>query len=376
MKTKNIFILSAASLVLVACGGAQSSDLDKLKEEKQELKAKMDELDAKIQAADTSTIAVFPMVEISKVVNKDFSHKISVQGTIETDQDALLNAEMGGTITRISAKEGDIVRKGQTLVTLDASMVSSNINEVQTQLEFAEYMLEKQKELKDRGVGSEFDYKQAKSQVDALKSKLKTLGTQRGKSTITAPFSGVIDQVFAKQGEMASPQMPLLRIVNNDKVKITADISESHYSSIQVGTPITVYVPTLKDTFSMNVSTVGKYINPTNRTFRIQAELKNNKILLPNMLAELNLTDENIKNATVVPSSAVLKNQSNEDYIYIAKPENDKYVVHEVLVRVLTKYQGESVIEPKSGELKEGDLVVSKGARGISDLDVVKSKKK
>lgn len=376
MNTKNIFILSAASLALWSCGAAESTDLDKLKKEKQELKMKMDELDAKIQAADTTAVSVFPMVEISKVQTKDFSHKISVQGTIETDQDALLNAEMGGTIARISAKEGDVVRKGQTLVTLDASMVSSNINEVRTQLEFAQYMLEKQKELQERGVGSEFDYKQAKSQVDALESKLKTLGTQRGKSTITAPFSGVIDQVFAKQGEMASPQMPLLRIVNNDNVKITADISESHYSSIKVGTPISVYVPTLKDTIAMNVSTVGKYINPTNRTFRIQAELKKNKVLLPNMLAELNLTDESIKNATVVPSSSVLKNQSNEDYIYIAKSENENYIVHEIPVRVITKYQGESVIEPKTGEIKEGDMVVSKGARGISDLDVVKSKAK
>lgn len=321
---------------------------------------------------EVETIPSYPLVDLSRVEIKDFSHEISVQGTIETDKDALLNAEMGGTISRISVKEGDKVRKGQTLVSIDAAMVSSSINEVNTQLEFAEYMLEKQKELQDRGVGSEFEYKQAKSQVDALKSKLRTLSTQRGLSVVKAPFSGVIDQVFAKQGEMASPQMPLLRIVNNESVKITADISESHYTSIQIGTPISVYVPTLKDTILMPVTTVGKYINPTNRTFRIQAELKNNKRLLPNMLAELNLTDEAIQDAMVVPSSAVLKNQSNQDYLFIAQPKGGKYTVKEVLVNVITKYNGETVIASK--DVKKGDKVVSKGARGISDSDTVKSK--
>lgn len=375
MKKNKITGLAIVTLFVTACGGPVSENsLEKLIEKKTKLKLEVAEIDDKIKALDTAEVIVSPLVELGKVMQKDFQHKIAVQGTIETDKDALINAEMGGLIERIHVKEGDKVRQGQTLVTIDSDILSSNIQEVKTQLEFAEYMLEKQEELKNRGVGSEFEYKQAKSQVDALNSKLKTLGTQRGKSSIRAPFSGTIDQIFPKTGEMAGAQTPLLRLVNNDKITISADISERHYSSIKEGTPITVYVPTIKDTFMMNITNVGNYINPTNRTFRIQTKLEKNKTLLPNMLAELNITDLNLKDVMVVPSKAVLKSQKNEDYLFIAFKNGDKYQVRKVIVKVVSKYQGETVIKPLEGNITKGDLVVTAGARGITEQDLVITK--
>lgn len=375
MKKNRISGLAIVALFVTACGGPLSTkSLEGLKEKKAKLKIEIAEIDDQIKALDTAQIVVSPMVELAIVEQKDFQHKIAVQGTIETDKDALINAEMGGTIDRIHVKEGDKVRQGQVLVTIDSDILASNIQEINTQLEFAEYMLEKQEELKTRGVGSEFDYKQAKSQVDALNSKLKTLGTQRGKSVVKAPFSGTVDQIFPKAGEMAGAQSPLLRLVNNDKVTISADISERHYSSIKEGTPIAVFVPTIKDTFMMNVTNVGNYINPTNRTFRIQTKLEKNKTLLPNMLAELNITDLNLSGVLVVPSKAVLKSQQNEDYLFIASKSGEQYKVEKVVVEVVTKYEGETVVQPLIGAIKKGDLVVTAGARGITEQDLVIAK--
>lgn len=375
MKKNKITGLAIIALFVTACGGPLSNkSLESLKEKKAKLKIEIAELDDKIKALDTAEVIISPLVELGTVEQKDFQHKIAVQGTIETDKDALINAEMNGTIDRIHVKEGDKVRQGQVLVTIDSDILASNIQEINTQLEFAEYMLEKQKELKDRGVGSEFDYKQAKSQVDALNSKLKTLGTQKGKSAVRAPFSGTIDQIFPKAGETAGAQSPLLRLVNNDKVTISADISERHYASIKEGTPISVFVPTLKDTFMMNVTNVGNYINPTNRTFRIQTKLDKNKTLLPNMLAELNITDLNLKDVLTVPSKSVLKSQKNEDYLFIASKSGDQYKVRKVIVEVVTKYQGETVIKPLVGNIVKGDLVVTAGARGITEQDLVITK--
>ncbi|MGB0933213.1 MAG: efflux RND transporter periplasmic adaptor subunit [Lishizhenia sp.] len=375
MKKNKITGLAIVALFVSACGGPSSTkSLDGLKEKKAKLKLEIAEIDDKIKALDTTTVTVFPLVELAAVQLKDFQHKITAQGAIETDKDALINAEMGGTIERIHVKEGDKVRQGQVLVTIDSDILASNIQEIKTQLEFAEYMLEKQEELKTRGVGSEFDYKQAKSQVDALNSKLKTLGTQKGKSVVRAPFSGVIDQIFPKAGEMAGAQAPLLRLVNNDKVTISADISERHYASIKEGTPIAVYVPTIKDTFMMHVTNVGNYINPTNRTFRIQTKLEKNTRLLPNMLAELNITDLNLSEVITVPSKSVLKSQQNEDYLFVASKSGDQYKVEKVIVEVLTKYNGETVVQALSGTLNKGDLVVTAGARGITEQDLVITK--
>ena len=317
-----------------------------------------------------------PLVKMVPAEKTTFEHKIKVQGNVETEQDVLINAEMGGQITKIFVKEGQRVSAGQTLVSLDASILSSNMNEVQTQLEYAEYMLQKQQELKKRGVGSEFDYETAKSQVNSLKSRMKSINAQRGKSSIRAPFSGVIDQVFAKDGEVVGPQNPLVRLVNNAQVEIVADISEKHFAAIKIGTEMEVSFPNFKDTtVTVKVTNVGNYIEPTNRTFRIQAKLPNNKIFLPNMLAELSITDMKMPNATVVPAISIMKDQNNQDFMYKAKLISPgKYRIAKIDVEVIEKYDGRANIRVTKGFLKPGDLIVTEGSKGITEQDIVRNK--
>lgn len=322
-------------------------------------------------------VTFLPLVKLEMAAEKNFVHEIRVQGNIETDQDVLLNAEMGGQIIKIYVKEGQRVSAGQTLVSLDASILASNLNEIQTQLEYAEYMLQKQEELKKRGVGSEFDYETAKNQVSALKSKMKSVNAQKGKSTITAPFSGVIDHIYGKDGQVVGPQNPLVRLVNNSKVEVTADISEKHLGSIGIGTPVEVRFPNFRDTtLKVKITNIGNYIEPANRTFRVQAEIPNNKVLLPNMLAELAITDMNVADALVIPSVSIIKDQDNNDFVYkaVKTGKKDEYKVEKVGVRVVQRFKGEAMIELVSGKLNEGNFVVTDGAKGVTENDIVRTK--
>ena len=313
----------------------------------------------------------FPLVKIEKVQSKKFIHEIRIQGNVETDKDVLLTAEMGGLITSIKVKEGQKVSKGQVIATIDASVLSSNVQELKTSLEYAEYMLGKQEELQKRGVGSEFDLETAKNQVNSLKSKMNSLNTQRGKATIRAPFSGVIDNVFARKGQMAGPQSPVVRLVNNKTVDIVASLSEKHIANVRVGTPIVVSFPNYMDTaIYLQITNVGNYIEPTNRTFRIMSTIKNNSFLLPNMLAEVAITDFEVENGLVIPSKSILKDRDNKDFVFVAKKSEGNYKITKVNVIVIKKYNGESLI--KEG-LKENQLVVVEGARGVAEGDVVRS---
>ncbi|HIP32092.1 MAG TPA: efflux RND transporter periplasmic adaptor subunit [Crocinitomicaceae bacterium] len=313
-----------------------------------------------------------PLVKLDKVEIKKFIHEIRIQGNVETDKDVLLTAEMGGQITKVNVKEGQKVSKGQTIAMIDASILSSNVQELKTSLEYAEYLLGKQKELKKRGVGSEFELETAKNQVKSLQSKLNSLNTQRGKSIIRAPFTGIIDNVFARKGQMAGPQTPIVRLVNNEQVDIIASLSEKHIANVKVGTPIVVSFPNYMDTsILLKVTNVGNYIEPTNRTFRIMSSIKNNSFLLPNMLAELAITDMEIENGIVIPSKGILKDQDNLDFVFVATKKGNNYEITKVNVVVLKKYRGESLI--KEG-LKESQLIVSEGARGVSEGDIVRNK--
>lgn len=314
-----------------------------------------------------------PLVRLEKAELTDFTHEIRVQGNVETDKDILVNAEMGGLITSIKVKEGQTVRAGQTIATIDASILSSNAEELKTQLEYAKYMLGKQEELKKRGVGSEFDYETAQNQVASLNSKLNSLNVQRGKSVIKAPFTGVIDNVFARSGQMAGATSPIVRLVNNNNVDIVSTISEKHISNVKVGTPIRVTFPNYNDTsIFLSVTNVGNYIEPTNRTFRIMASIKNNTLLLPNMLAEVSITDLDVKDGLVVSSRCLLKDQNNVDFVYTAKEKDGKYIVSQVSVVVIEKFNGKALLKP--GTIEPGTLIVSEGSKGITNDEIVRIK--
>lgn len=360
MKTKiiGILLLSMSTLMIQSCGGGA--------EKKEEV------------AQDK--VALRPLVNIQPVENKSFHHEIRVQGNVETDQDITLTAEMGGLINSVNIKEGQTVRKGQVIAQVDASVLSSNYQELETQLKYAEYMLSKQEELQKRGVGSEFDLETAKNQVNSLKANMNSLNTQRGKAIIRAPFTGVIDEVFAKNGQMAGPSMPIVRLVNNSTIDIVSTVSEKHFSKIKVGTPVRVTFPNYSDTvINLNVTNVGNYIEPTNRTFRIMSTIKNNKYFLPNMLAEVSVTDMAVENGLVIPSVSILKDQESNDFVFIAKPytgeEGGKnlYQVTKKIIKVIEKYDGDALVDQDSG-LKKGEFVVVEGAKGISSGNIVRIK--
>jgi RND family efflux transporter MFP subunit len=316
-----------------------------------------------------------PLVKIEAVKQKHFIHEIRVQGNVESDKDILIIAEMAGLITSVKVKDGQTISQGQTIATIDASILSSNANELKTQLDYAEYMLEKQTELQQRGVGSEFDLETAKHQVESLKAKLNSLNMHRRKAIIRAPFKGVVDNVFARNGQMAGPQSPIIRLVNNKTVDIVATISEKHLSKIKVGTPISVSFPNFTDTtLDLIITNVGNYIEPTNRTFRIMATVLNNTLLLPNMLAEVSVTDMSVENGTVVPSKSILKDQNNHDFVYVAeKSDSNNYKIKKINVVVIEKYNGEALIESNLS-LTPGQNIIVEGAKGITEKDIVRTK--
>lgn len=321
-----------------------------------------------------SKAETLPLVKLSKIEQKKFTHEIRIQGSVETDKDVLLGAEMGGLITAVNVKEGQKVSQGQVIAVVDAAILASNVEEMKTQLDYAEYMLSKQEELNKRGVGSEFDLETAKNQVASLKASMKSLNTQRGKAIIKAPFSGVIDAVYAKVGQMAGPQSPIVRLVNNSNVDIVATLSEKHLPNVKVGTDISVRLPNYSDTvFHLKITNVGNYIEETNRTFRIMSSIKNNTLLLPNMLTEISVTDLEVENGMVVPSISISKDQNNNDYLYVAqKTSKGELKALKVNVEVIDKYNGETLI--KSNKLKPGQDIIVEGARGIAENDIVRTK--
>ena len=374
---KNKFILTfAVAAIFTSCSTEVNKDLEALNLKKDSLKAELVTVNERILELDTTKSILIPIVTSSKIKVMDFVHKVEVPGAVETDKNALLIAEASGVIKRVHVKEGQKVVKGQSLITIDSEILSSSIDELETSLDLAKYMFEKQEKLMEQGVGVEIEYEQAKNQKLSLEKRLKTMRSQRGKTVVKAPFSGVVDDIMVTEGEMASPQFPLLRLVNNKSVTINVSLSENLLAKVKIGTPVEMVFPSLNDTTIISVvSNKGNYIDPVNRTFRIQIAINNNTLLLPNQFVKVNVTDFERDNALVINSDAILQDTDNNNYIFklIPSKEIGVFEVEKVEIQIVKKFEGTACIE---GDLNENDLIVIQGAKGITEEDQVKLQEK
>ena len=264
-------------------------------------------LEDKIEILDTNE-KDYPRVKLDSVRNNSISEDVTFQGNVEADKTIMLGPETQGVVKALYVKEGQYVARGKIIAVLDSEILRQNVKEVEKTLELAEYMLLKQQNLKDQGMGAEANYVQAKNQVESLKTRLATLKTQASKSNVIAPFSGYVDKIFTKLGEMASPSMPIIRLVNLDKVVVKAEVSEAYLKDIKVGDKVSLNFPSIdKQIDNVKITSIGKFINPTNRTFPLQVEIKNSdKSIIPNLLAEVTVEKDFTKEAIIVSSSSIL----------------------------------------------------------------------
>lgn len=370
---RTIVHLLAVAVIFSACSQpTTTSEVETLKAERDSIKGLRTELatqlaavESKIQALDTTKMVRITNVTVREVAPTRFEHFFTVQGSVETDQNALLFPEAAGRVTSIKVKEGMKVSKGQRLLTLDNSIVSQQIQEVKSRLALAEVVYKKQAKLWEQKVGSEIQYLETKNNYESLKQNLETLMAQNDMYELTAPFNGVIDEINIKEGEMAGPQMPVIRLVNTDDVYIKSDVTERYLGKIKAGDSVTVTFPGLDEVHYTTISRMGEFINPNNRTFKVRFELNNKKgTLKPNLLGELKIRDYISERAIVIPSSAVQMTPSGESFVYLLEDNRAKKV------EVTTGMTYNDRVEILSG-LTPGAIMIEKGARSIKDGDTV-----
>lgn len=371
---KNIAILLITA-VLISCGGEKkTSSLDELKQEKRVLVNKIDSLNKALKSVEKKinkldTTKRMQLVTTLPVKNDVFRHYLEIQGVVHTDKNIVIHPEMGGTVTSIKVKEGQHVRAGQVLVQLDDSSLQSNIKELQTQLNLAITTFERQERLWAQKIGSEMQYLQTKTQKEALESSLEALKTQTSKMTVVAPFSGVVDEIFPKKGELTGPQTPIVRLINLDNVYVEADVTEIYLPVIEVGTPTTVSFPSLNKEIEASVAQIGNYINPDNRSFKSRINVANSDhSIKPNLLADLKILDFETK-GIIIPAGLVQQDQFGEDYVFTIDSSEDLPKVVKKMVTVAKEYNFEVLI---SKGLEETDVLIDSGARIVKTGDQVK----
>lgn len=312
-------------------------------------------------------------VEVLSVQPQTFNHYFNVKANVEAVEYAIISPETPGQIKKIYVNEGQHVNKGDLLLKQNSAVVEGQIRSVKTQLNLAKITYNKQKELwLEKKVGSEIQYLQAKTQYESLQEQLKTLQAQLAMSEIKAPFSGIVDKINSKEGELASPGMQIIQLVNLSKMKFVGDISETYLPVINKGDTVDISFSTYPD-FKLRepIYRTGNIINPSNRTFEIEVRAKNiSGKLKPNMISTITINDYTKDSALVVPS-IIIKKDFEKQFIFVAVEGDSATIASKVYVETGRSYKDKTIIT-KGVDI--GDKVIVKGYNIVSNGSLVEVK--
>ncbi len=380
MKKRILAALLAASMALCAGCGSQTSD---------------DEEDQ--TAAGTA-------VEVVEVTKGAMSTEYSVNGKVVADNAVQVFPMLAGQVLTLSVSEGDKVAKGQTLLTVDTSSVTSTmaslresynatktatekaIENAQIGVDQAQLAVENTEALLEAGAAAEQDLTKAKqglAQAQAgvqqaraqqaaslaqIQASMDQINKQASYGTVTAPCAGTVTAVNVVQGGMASSAQPAVVIAEDSRVKIDASVSEDVFAGLHTGDSAGVQISVLSDEVkTANIVSLPAAANQQTNLYDVSVSVPAGTEPAIGAFATVIFYTDRRENTLSVPTECVLTGNNNERYLFTV----DESGTTATRVTVETGLVGKTNTEITSG-LNAGDRVVVKGQAYLSDGSAVR----
>jgi len=356
----------------------ENKDLDELKKRKDEyvnamnaMKVELNEINSGIAFLDENErLTLVSKYEIKEQV---FTSFIEAQANLKTRKNILILPEFQGTLEKIYVDEGQSVSKGKLLAEINDSGLKDQLDQLIIQRDFAKENYERIQRLWENNIGSEIQFLKSKSDFESIQKGVDQMRDMLSKTKIYAPFTGVIDEIIANQGSNLIPGVTnILRLVNLDDVYAEAFVSEKYISSISNGTEALVKIPLLNKEIQSKITQTGNFIDPNNRTFRIEIPVDNSdRRIKQNLDAKILINTYKKDNAVVVPLRIIREDAEGKNYIYVMDEDKKDgvYITRKALIKIGNKSNTDAeVIEG----LKFGEIIVLEGANLVEDLQRVK----
>lgn len=261
-------------------------------------------------------------VQVATLEPANFVDSVTLYGRVEARQRVRISAEIPGRIEGLPFAEGERVGRGQTLARINARLISAQVDQANAAAELARATLARTQALFDKKLATGQDLDLARAQAAQSEAGLEIARANLDKAVIRSPIDGQVTLVRAKVGELASPGIPLLEVVDTSQVEIRADIAERDVTSLQLGSSVEVEFEGFAGrTFEGKVAEVGLVADATTRTFPVKVSLDNDAgALRPGMLARVTLVRERLENVVVVPRDAVLDEVDGKS-VYLVQGE-------------------------------------------------------
>jgi RND family efflux transporter MFP subunit len=385
---KKVFFTVILSSFILSCSGNKSEstedlitskNLEGLKSQKEKklkafnaLKNELKQINDAIVDLDPSE--KLPLISMLEIKPENFDHYVEIQANVKTRNNVLLYPEYTGTLKAVYAQEGQKVKKGKLLAMIDDAGLKDQLEQLEIQAELSKTIFDRTQRLWDQNIGSEIQLLQAKTTYNSQLKSIAQLKKQLNRTKIYAPFSGTIDEIIANTGANMMPgQTPVMRIVNLSDMYAEADVPERYLSQIKRGTTAFVNIPVLNLELETNVRQTGTFINPVNRSFRVETPLENtSEMIMPNLNCKLKINDYSNPSALMIPLGVIKENANGQKYVYKLIPEDKKQVFRTQQALVELGKKSFDKVEVLSG-IEIGDLIVEEGATIVEDNQRVKN---
>ena len=299
----------------------------------------------------------------------------SISGTLQPEAQASVRAEVGGAVLQTLAEQGERVRQGQLLARIDDATVRdqmlsarSAVNTAQSSLDVAQRQAARADALLKAGAIAERDAELAHNQLTAAqgqvadaKSRLTNAQKQLDKTTVSAPFAGIVSARQVSAGDVVAPGAPLYTIVNPATMRLEASVPADQLADVHLGAPVDFTVNGYPNRrFTGRVTRINPVADPSTRQVRIIVSLPNQGgVLVGGLFADGHVSSE-ARTAAVVPLSAV-DERGLAPFVVRIKGG----VVQKTDVQLGIRDASTETVEIRSG-LMAGDTILLGAARGIS----------
>ena len=300
-------------------------------------------------------------VQVDTIKSELIGAEFAYSGTFEPNKETKLSAEIQGKINDVLVDVGTFVTKGQSLIQLDNSLLKLQLQSAEVQVEGLEADVKRFTVLANADAVQGVQLEKAELGLKSAKVQRATLLEQINKTTIKAPFNGVVTAKLTEEGAFAAPGVPLLQITDISVLKFTVNVSENDLSSFQLNQTFSINADAYSDVLLSGKATmIGSKAN-MGSSFPVQFIVSNTSDLKikSGMFGKVNLKSENQKTGIIIPASAIV-GSSSQPQVY--KVKNGKAVLHNITIA--QKIKNKTVV---SKGLEEGDVIVTNGFINLFD---------
>ena len=381
------FYISILTLIIISCNSSGSSsitslidngDLDGLKKRKKEYVDTMNTMQVELNEINDGIAFLDENEKLTLVSNYEIKEKVfnsymEAQANLKTRKNVLILPEFQGTLEKIFVYEGQYVKKGKLLAEINDSGLKEQLDQLTIQANFAKENFERTERLWNNNIGSEIQFLKSKTDFESSQKMVEQMKDRLAKTKIYAPFDGEVDEIISNQGSNLIPGVSqILRLVNLDKIYAEASVSEKYISFIEEGTEAIVQIPLLGKEIKSQIIQTGNFINPSNRTFRVEVPVENiDKKIKQNLDAKIKINIYSKDEAVVIPLRIVREDASGKNFVYVMNQDVKEgvYITSKTFISLGNKNNTD--VEVTEG-LKIGDMLVLEGASIVEDSQRVK----